>query len=125
MPEAPGRFYLDEDVPFGTAAVGAGLDLDIVAAKDAQQSLPQDEPVHLQAAATDQRIMVTYNRDDFILATRHAFAADRPHAGILILTRRLPRNPSRVAHALRRWVDSRMAAGRWPMQSFEIDFPSD
>lgn len=125
MAEPSGRFYLDEDVPFAAAAIGAGLQLDIVAARDAQQSLPQDDPVHLHAAAMDRRIMVTYNRDDFILATRHAFGAALPHAGLLILTRRLPRNPSRIAHALRRWVDSRIGTGRWPMQSFEIDFLSD
>lgn len=123
--EPQARFYLDEDVPNGAATVGAALGLDVIAAKDAQPSLPQDDPVHLQAAASDRRIMVTYNRDDFILATRDAFAAGRPHTGLLILTRKLPRDPARVAHALERWVEKRMEAGSWPMQSFEIDFLSD
>lgn len=118
------RFYLDEDVPHGAREVGAALGLDIVAARDAQHSLPQDDAVHLRAAASDGRIMVTYNRDDFILATRAAFAAGLPHAGLLILTRKLPRDPARIAHTLKRWLDGRREAGGWPMQSYEIDFVS-
>jgi hypothetical protein len=124
-PQPFARFYLDEDVPHGVASVGAALGLDIIPAKDAQPSLPQDDPVHLLAAASDQRNMVTYNRDDFIIATRDAFAAGGPHAGLLILTRKLPRDPARVAHALKRWVEKRIEGGGWPLQSFEIDFLSD
>lgn len=123
--EPVARFYLDEDVPHGATRIGAALGLDITPAKDAQPSPPQDDPVHLQTAASDRRIMVTYNRDDFILATRDAFAAGLPHAGLLILTRKLPRDPARVAHALERWVEKRMTKRSWPMQSFEIDFLSD
>lgn len=118
------RFYLDEDVPHGAAAVGVALGLDIVAARDAKRSLPQDDPVHLRTAASEGRIMVTYNRNDFIRATRDAFAAGHPHAGVLILTRKLPRDPAPVAHALERWVEQRENHGRWPMQPFEIDFLS-
>jgi hypothetical protein len=123
-PDAEARFYLDEDVPHGAAGIGLALGLDIIAAKDVQPSLPQDDPVHLQTAALDGRVMVTYNRDDFILATRDAFAAGLPHAGVLILTRKLPRDPARVAHALDRWVKERRASGGWPMQSCEVDFLS-
>lgn len=119
------RFYLDEDVPHGAAGVGAALGLDVVAAKDAQPSLPQDDPVHLAAAARDHRIMVTYNRDDFLAATRDAFQSNAPHAGLLILTRKLPRSPARVAHALERWVAQRREEGSWPMQPFEVAFLSD
>lgn len=118
------RFYLDEDVPAGAAEVGRGLGLDVVAARDAQASVPQDDPIHLQAAASDRRVIVTYNRNDFILATRDAFAAGLPHAGVLILTAKLPRDPARIAHALDRWVRQRRAAGCWPMQPYEIDFVS-
>lgn len=63
------RFYLDEDVPHGAAGIAAVLGLDVVAARDAQPSLPQDDATHLQAAAADARVLVTYNRDDFIRAT--------------------------------------------------------
>jgi hypothetical protein len=123
-PTEPARFYLDEDVPHSAAAIGAALGLDIVAARDAQPSLPQDDPIHLQTAARDRRVMVTYNRDDFLAATRDAFAAGAPHAGLLILTRKLPRDPARVAHALARWAEARQADGRWPMQAYEVEFVS-
>lgn len=119
------RFYLDEDVPHRAAEVGSALGMDVVAARDAQPSLPQDDAVHLAAAARDRRIMVTYNRNDFLAATRDAFASGGPHAGLLILTRRLPRDPARVAHALERWVAKRREDGGWPMQPFEVDFLSD
>lgn len=106
-PEAP-RFYLDEDVPHTTAEVGAALGLDIVSG----------------TAARDGRIMVTYNRNDFLLATRDAFGSGGPHAGLLILTHRLPRDPTRHAHALARWVEERKEGGGWPMQEYEVDFLS-
>lgn len=122
-PDQP-RFYLDEDVPYGAADVGASLGLDIVSAKDAQSSLPQDDPVHLRTAARERRIMVTYNRDDFLVATRDAFSSGGLHAGLLILTHKLPRDPSRVAHALSGWARSRKEAGAWPMQAYEVAFLS-
>jgi hypothetical protein len=119
------RFYLDEDVPHGTADIGASLGLDIVAARDAQPNLPQDDLTHLLSAGKDSRIMVTYNRNDFLVATRDAFMANAPHAGLLILTRKLPRDSARVAHGLDRWVAKRKEEGSWPMQPFEVAFLSD
>ncbi|CAN5877684.1 hypothetical protein BH23GEM9_BH23GEM9_08390 [soil metagenome] len=68
--------------------------------------------------------MVTCNRDDFLVATRAAFTSGSPHAGLLILTRKLPRDPERIAHALKRWVERRRAEGGWPMQEYEVDFLS-
>jgi len=121
-PEA--RFYLDEDVPHTTASFGVALGLDILSARDAQPSLPQDDPIHLGTAARDGRIMVTYNRNDFLVATRDAFGAGGPHAGLLILTHKLPRDPARIAHALARWVEKRSERGAWPMQEYEVDFLS-
>lgn len=119
------RFYLDEDVPHGAADMGTSLGLDIVAARDAQPILPQDDLTHLLSAGKEHRIMVTYNRNDFLVATRDAFRANVPHAGLLILTRKLPRDPARVAHALDRWVAKRRKEGSWPMQPFEVAFLSD
>lgn len=125
MAAARARLYLDEDVPHGAAAVATALGLDVVAAKGVHRTLPQDDGVHLATAGRDRRVMVTYNRDDFLFATREAFQTGGPHAGLLVLTRRLPRDPARVAHALDRWVAARIARGSWPMQPFEVDFLSD
>ena len=118
------RFYLDEDVPHTVADVGAALGLDHLSAKDAQSCLPQDDPIHLRTAAQDRRILVTYNRNDFLVATRDAFSSGGPHAGLLILTHKLPRDSTRVAHALARWVEQRKKQGAWPMQPYEVDFLS-
>jgi hypothetical protein len=98
--------------------------LDVLPAKDAQSSLPQDDPIHLRTAAEARRIMVTYNRNDFLVATRHAFSSGSPHAGLLILTHKLPRDPTRVAHALARWVEQRKEQEAWPMQEYEVAFLS-
>jgi hypothetical protein len=110
--------------PHKTAGVGEALGLDILSAKDAQASLPQDDPIHLGTAAQDRRIMVTYNRNDFLVATRDAFSSGGPHAGLLILMHKLPRDPTRVAHALARWVEKRKEQEAWPMQEYEMAFLS-
>jgi predicted nuclease of predicted toxin-antitoxin system len=125
-PAAPGfgfRFYLDEDVPAGAAEVARGLGLDVVSAREVGPT-PQPDGVHLALAAAQGRIVVSYNRDDFIELTRDAFAAGRPHAGVLILTHKLPRDGARVAHALLRWAAG--AAERFgpPLQPYLVDFLS-
>lgn len=95
-----------------------------LAAKDAHDSLPQDDYLHLRTAALDGGIVVTYNRNDFLMATKDAFAANAPHAGLLILTHKLPRDPARIAKALQQWVKTRKENEGWPMQDFEVDFLS-
>jgi hypothetical protein len=118
------RFYLDEDIPPAAASAGAALGLDIVAARDAQPLLPQDDVLHLHTAGRQQRVLVTYNRNDFLLATRDAFTTGAPHAGLVILTHRLPRDPGRIAGALVAWVRRRRKDGAWPMQPYEMAFLS-
>lgn len=120
----PYRFYLDEDVPKDAATIGRSLGLDVVSA-DAIGPLPRPDVEHLAIAAADGRIVVTYNRDDFLEATRDAFAAGRPHAGLLILTHKLPRDAARVAHALLRWaVAAPQRHGPPPLQPYMVDFLS-
>ena len=125
-PDARGfRFYLDEDVPPSAAAVATGLGLDVASAYHVGP-VPRPDAEHLAAAAADGRIVVTYNRDDFIACTRDAFAAGWRHSGVLILTRKLPRDPARVAHALARWVAKAEATyGPPPLLAYSIDFVSD
>jgi len=119
------RFYLDEDVPPDAAKIGRGLGLDVVSAYDVGP-VPRPDDAHLATAAGDGRIVVTYNRNDFIECTRDAFAAGLAHAGVVILTRKLPRDPARVAHALARWAErAEESFGPPPLQSYTIDFVSD
>jgi predicted nuclease of predicted toxin-antitoxin system len=121
-PPAAFRFYLDEDVPRAAAGAARALGLDVVSA-DELGPVPAPDAEHLARAAAVGRIVVTYNRDDYLELTRDAFAAGRPHAGLLILLRRLPREPGRVAHALQGWAAE--AAATWgppPLQAYGVDF---
>jgi predicted nuclease of predicted toxin-antitoxin system len=112
------RFYLDEDLPYTAATVARSLGVDAIAAVE-HGPTPRPDGEHLQEAAAQGRIVVTYNRNDFIEETRDAFAAGKPHAGVLILTYRLPRDPWQIARALHRWGEE-----RGPMQPYESQFLS-
>jgi hypothetical protein len=116
--EAIRSFYLDEDVPVFAAQVGRGLGLDVVAALEVGP-FGLDDAEHLDIAASQSRIMVTYNRNDFLQLTFDAFAAGKPHCGLIILTYKLPRDPARVAHALERWCREMP-----PLQAYGYDFLS-
>jgi predicted nuclease of predicted toxin-antitoxin system len=115
----PRAFYLDEGIPYSAARIGRNLGLDVVAASEAGAT-PRPDREHLATAAADERVLVTYNRNDFIEETRDAFAAGKQHFGVLILTHKLPGDGARIAHALVRW-----AAERPPLQPYGIDFLSD
>lgn len=112
------RFYLDEDLPYTAATVARSLGVDVIAAVE-HGPTPRPDGEHLREAAAQGRIVVTYNRNDFIEETRDAFAAGKPHAGVLILTYRFPRDPGRIARALQRWSEA-----NGPMQPYEIQFLS-
>jgi predicted nuclease of predicted toxin-antitoxin system len=116
--EEPRRFYLDEDVPGSAAVIGRSLGLDVVAAPEVGPDGLEDVE-HLDTAASQGRIMVTYNRDDFLDLTFAAFAAGKPHFGLIIFTRRLPRDGARLAHALERWCREKP-----PLQAYGYDFVS-
>jgi hypothetical protein len=112
------RFYLDEDVPASAAKIGRGMGLDVVAAAEAGP-LPRPDPEHVAIAAADGRAVVTYNRDDFQACSRDCLAAGKPHAGVLVVVRSIPRNGSAVAHALKAWC-----ASRPPLQPYEVQYLS-
>ncbi|HEX9895274.1 MAG TPA: DUF5615 family PIN-like protein [Gemmatimonadales bacterium] len=100
----PLRFYLDEDVGPRVAVIARGLGLDVVAAQEAGRTGLSDYD-QLRQAGEDQRVLVTFNRNDFIHWTREFFRGGRPHYGVLILSRSLPRDqPERIAHALAEWA---------------------
>jgi hypothetical protein len=112
------RFYLDEDVPPAAAKIARAMRLDVVAAVEVGP-LPKPDPVHIALAAADRRAVVTYNRKDFLKYTKDCLAAGKPHAGVLVVVRALPRDGAAVAHALERWC-----AGRPPLQPYEIQYLS-
>lgn len=98
------RFLLDEDVSPRVATVARGLGLDVTSVHEAGRTGLSDFE-QLRLAAGDGRIFVTFNRDDYIHWTREFFRGGLPHAGVLILSRSLPRDePERLAHALAGWA---------------------
>ena len=98
------RFLLDEDLSPRVAQVARGLGLDVASVHElGRRGLSDYE--QLTRAAVDGRVFVTRNRDDFIHWTREFYRALLPHAGVLIVSRRIPPDkPERTAHALSRWV---------------------
>jgi hypothetical protein len=84
------KLYCDQNVDRDLANLLRGRGHDVVIAYDLTLARAKDDR-HLLTAATEQRTLVTYNRDDFVLlhdAWRRWSAAWRVtsrHAGILVL----------------------------------------
>src|SRR4030088_3172354 len=112
------KFNLDEDISPRVAEIARGrCQLDVFRVPDVGAET-WDDAAQLRYAADTGRCVVTRNRDDFIRETRNAFEKQAPHAGILILTRRLPNDQvTAIAAALCAYA-ARFAAG---VQSYTID----
>jgi hypothetical protein len=67
---------------------------------------------------------VTYNRDDFLQCTGDALVVRLPHAGVVILSRELPCDAARVAHALARWAEQAALTYEPQPQPYTLDFLS-
>ncbi len=99
------RFLLDEDLNPSVAEIARGLGLDVVSVHEIDRRGFQDED-QLRFSASERRIFVTRNRDDFLGLNLTFFQTGEPHAGLLIVTRSLPNDqPERIAHALMRWQE--------------------
>ena len=92
------RFYLDENIPREVQLILSRYAHDVVHAYDlGDRSVP--DPEHLQVAARDNRILVTYNRRDFRLLHQFWTALnawgnlDQRHAGLLTSWGDIPDEP--------------------------------
>jgi hypothetical protein len=101
-------FILDEDVHPAAAPAARKLGLDVVSVHElGRRGKDFSDAAQLRHAASEGRIMVTRNRDDFIRLTREFFRTGEPHPGLLILPHTLPNSrPGRIARALKRWSES-------------------
>jgi hypothetical protein len=71
--------------------VARDLGLDVVSVHEIDRLGLSDEE-QLRFAATEGRILVTRNRDDFLALTTEFYRRGKPHRGVLIVTAGLPNN---------------------------------
>jgi predicted nuclease of predicted toxin-antitoxin system len=99
------RFLLDEDLNPAVAEICRGLGLDVISVHEIDRRGFQDED-QLRFSASEKRIFITRNRDDFLSLNLMFFQIGELHAGLLIVPRSLPNaQPERIAYALKRWQE--------------------
>ena len=112
------KIYLDEDISPRVAAILRKDGIDAVSAHEVDLLQVADQ-AQLAYAATNQRVCVTRNRNDFIQLTVLFYNDMRPHCGVLIVPHSLPGNDfALLARALNRY------AARHPrgMAPYTVDF---
>lgn len=116
------RYLLDEDVNPSVADAARALELDVVSVHEiARRGEEYTDETQLRFAASERRVMVTRNRDDYIRLALEFFQAGEPHFGVLIIVYTLPnKHPGRIARALKRWHDGRAPAA--DPEPYVIDF---
>ncbi len=83
--------------------IARGLGLDVRSVHEVGRQGYSDRE-QLQFAVSEERVLVTRNRDDFIKLTIMFFQTGEVHHGILIIPYSMPnKHPGRIAHALKSW----------------------
>lgn len=102
-------YLLDEDVNPAVSEASRALSLDVLSVHEIDRTgVAFPDRAQLRFAASEQRIMVTGNRDDFIRLTKDFFQAGEPHCGVLIIPHTLQnKDPGRIARSLKQWHDGR------------------
>lgn len=112
------KYYLDEDLSPKIAGILRKHRIDAVSAQEVGMAQAGDAE-HLDRAASEERCLITRNRNDFIRLTVQFFNEHRPHAGVLIVPHTLPGDQfSRIAQAIIRYDRRQTKADR----SYRIDF---
>ncbi|MBI4715329.1 MAG: DUF5615 family PIN-like protein [Nitrospirae bacterium] len=78
------KYYLDEDLSPRIAEILRKEGIDTLSAHESGLSGSSDLD-QLSFAASQERCLVTRNRNDFILLTVRFFNEHRPHSGVLIV----------------------------------------
>lgn len=94
------KFLVDEDLSEEIASILRAKGVDAVHVRDIGLSGAEDQEV-LDEAAHQKRCVITRNRNDFLMLTEFYFQENRPHHGVLIVTRTYPGNQaSKIAQAI-------------------------
>ena len=113
------KYYLDEDLAPAIAIAARALGVDSISAHECGARGLSD-PDQLARAAAEGRCVVTFNRVDFIAATRQAYEKRLAHHGVLILHPQLRYNRhGSIAKALAAYA-TRAPADSLP--AYSIDF---
>lgn len=88
------ELYLDEDVSALVAELLRARGFNVQATQEAGRKGTRDEE-QLTYAASQQRVLLTHNRDDFARLAGEFFAAARRHYGLIIAVRRPPHDIAR------------------------------
>lgn len=119
----PYRFLLDADISPEVARVARALGLNAISVYECGRAeLRDDEQVRL--AASDDRVFVTRNRNDFLRWTAEFIRTRDAHRGVLIASRSIAAiAPEPLAYALLRWTE-RMTIRRegQPLEPYFLDF---
>jgi predicted nuclease of predicted toxin-antitoxin system len=83
------KLYLDEDISPKVSEILRKKGMDAVSAHETGMLEASDDE-QLAFAATQGRVMVTRNRDDFITSTPQFFNDLKPHSGLIIVPHTIP-----------------------------------
>jgi predicted nuclease of predicted toxin-antitoxin system len=104
------RYFLDEDLSDKVAQIARNLGLDVCSVHDVGRE-GLDDAEQFDYATEHGMVMVTRNRDDFLILNEAHLQAETPNCGLVVVPYSLSNNqPARIAHRLREWDDEKEAA---------------